>query len=111
MQSHNSYHNFETLSDHLISILFVELAQSASLDDKLRNKINKAIAEGLSRRHVPALLMACPKIPMTSNGKRQEIAVKKILNGARIEQVNADPETLRWFLEQPELQLPGRAKL
>jgi len=55
--------------------------------------------------------MACPKIPMTSNGKRQEIAVKKILNGARIDQVNADPETLRWFLEQPELRIAVRAKL
>lgn len=92
-------------------MLFVELADGAQLDDSLRKKINKAIAEGLSRRHLPAVLMACPKIPMTSNGKRQEIAVKKILNGARIDQVNADPETLKWFLEQPELRIAVRAKL
>jgi len=51
---------------------------------------------------------------MTSNGKRQEIAVKKILNGARLEQVNADPETLLWFMEHPALKItaaPLKAKL
>jgi acetoacetyl-CoA synthetase len=51
---------------------------------------------------------------MTSNGKRQEIAVKKILNGARLEEVNADPKTLLWFMEHPSLKItaaPLKAKL
>jgi len=51
---------------------------------------------------------------MTSNGKRQEIAVKKILNGARLEEVNADPKTLLWFMAHPALKMaaaPLKAKL
>jgi acetoacetyl-CoA synthetase len=50
---------------------------------------------------------------MTSNGKRQEIAVKKVLNGARPDQVNANPKTLRWFMEHPALKVavPLKAKL
>jgi acetoacetyl-CoA synthetase len=51
---------------------------------------------------------------MTSNGKRQEVAVKKILNGARLSQVNADPRALVWFMEHPALKMasaPLKAKL
>ena len=51
---------------------------------------------------------------MTSNGKRQEIAVKKILNGARLDQVNADPKALLWFKKHPALEVtaaPLKAKL
>ena len=50
---------------------------------------------------------------MTSNGKRQEIAVKKVLNGARLDQVNADPKTLQWFMEHPALKVavPLKTKL
>ena len=78
------------------------------------DKITEAITQGLSRRHVPAVILHCPEIPMTSNGKRQEIAVKKILNGARLDQVNADPKTLLWFMEHPALKVaaaPLKAKL
>ena len=35
-------------------------------------------------RHVPALILEIADIPYTINGKKVEVAVKKILNGQKV---------------------------
>jgi acetoacetyl-CoA synthetase len=48
---------------------------------------------------VPAVIKAVPDIPYTINGKKVEIAVKRIINGQDIKNRDAlaNPESLEYF--------------
>ncbi len=88
-------------------ILFVATEEGVELDDALRRRIADALRTELSPRHVPDRIVAVPAIPTTLNGKRLEVPVKRILLGARPEDVVspdalADPGALRSFLEVAE---------
>ena len=77
-------------------VLFLKLANvSASsssesvdsltpLPSGLADRIRAAVRRELSARHVPAIVDSCPEIPVTSNGKKVENAVKQILCGLNI---------------------------
>ena len=85
-------------------VLFVALAEGAELDEALRRRIADALRTELSPRHVPDRILAVPKIPTTLNGKRLEVPIKRILLGARPEEVVSpgalsDPDALAPFLE------------
>ncbi|MER7834734.1 acetoacetate--CoA ligase [Streptomyces sp. NPDC096040] len=67
--------------------LFVVLADGVGLDDALRDKIRAAIRSGASPRHVPDEILAVPAIPHTRTGKKLEIPVKRLLQGAPADQV------------------------
>lgn len=67
--------------------LFVVLAEGADLDDALSEKINHAIRTGVSPRHVPDEIRQVPAIPHTRTGKKLEVPVKRLLQGAAIAQV------------------------
>lgn len=67
--------------------LFVVLADGNVLDDALREKIRDAIRTGASPRHVPDEILAVPAIPRTKTGKKLEVPVKRLLQGAPAEQV------------------------
>ncbi|MEU6087165.1 acetoacetate--CoA ligase [Streptomyces sp. NPDC047085] len=67
--------------------LFVVLADGHLLDDALREKIRDAIRTGASPRHVPDEILAVPAIPHTKTGKKLEVPVKRLLQGAPAEQV------------------------
>ncbi|MDX2642212.1 acetoacetate--CoA ligase [Streptomyces sp. PA03-1a] len=67
--------------------LFVVPAPGVTLDDTLRDKIRDAIRAGASPRHVPDEILAVPAIPHTKTGKKLEVPVKRILQGAPVEQV------------------------
>ncbi|GAB2896303.1 acetoacetate--CoA ligase [Streptomyces mayteni] len=82
--------------------LFVRLAEGAALDDALRDSIRRTIRERLSPRHVPDEVIAVPGVPHTLTGKRLEVPVKRLLQGAALEStVNPgsvdDLELLRFF--------------
>lgn len=66
--------------------LFLALAEGTDLDDDLRGRITTAIRTHASPRHVPDDLIVVPGIPRTMTGKRLEIPIKRILQGA-------DPDT------------------
>lgn len=61
---------------------FVALADGVTLDDSLRSRINAAIREYASPRHVPDDIIEVPGIPRTMTGKRLEIPIRKIVGGA-----------------------------
>ncbi len=67
--------------------LFVVLAAGAVLDDTLREKIKAAIRNNASPRHVPDEILEVPGIPHTRTGKKLEVPVKRLLQGAAVEQV------------------------
>ncbi|WP_033329173.1 acetoacetate--CoA ligase [Streptomyces yerevanensis] len=70
--------------------LFVVLAAGAELDNALRDRIREAIRIGASPRHVPDEILAVPGIPHTRTGKKLEVPVKRLLQGAPADQV-VDP--------------------
>ncbi|WJY54487.1 FAD-dependent monooxygenase [Streptomyces chengbuensis] len=67
--------------------LFVVPAPGVTLDDVLREKIRNAIRTGASPRHVPDEILAVAAIPHTRTGKKREVPVKRLLQGAPAEQV------------------------
>jgi acetoacetyl-CoA synthetase len=73
--------------------LFVVLASGAELDDRLRDRIRRAIREFASPRHVPDDILAVPGIPHTRTGKKLEVPIKRLLMGAPADTV-ADPRAI-----------------
>jgi acetoacetyl-CoA synthetase len=84
-------------------ILFVALDGERDLDDDLRARIAGALRSELSPRHVPDAIVAVPAVPRTMTGKKLEAPVKRILLGARAEDVASadallDPKAIEAFV-------------
>jgi acetoacetyl-CoA synthetase len=84
-------------------LLFVTTRAGAVVDDELRQKISTALRGALSPRHVPDKIVAVPVIPRNQTGKKLELPVKRILQGATVgdvvsRDVLADPTSLDPFL-------------
>jgi acetoacetyl-CoA synthetase len=82
-------------------ILFV--VTPGELDDPLVGSIRAALRRALSPRHVPDRVVAVPVIPRNLTGKKLELPVKRILQGAPVTQVVSrdsltDPASLDAFL-------------
>jgi acetoacetyl-CoA synthetase len=73
--------------------LFVVLTDGVALDDSLRVRIRDAIRTGASPRHVPDEILAVRALPHTKTGKKLEVPVKRLLQGAPAEQV-LNPEAV-----------------
>ncbi|GAA4236021.1 acetoacetate--CoA ligase [Actinomadura meridiana] len=83
-------------------LLYVQLAEGASLTDELLAEVKRRIRSALSPRHVPDEIHAVPGIPRTLSGKKLEVPVRKILQGTPVDQAAnpdsmANPEILRHF--------------
>ena len=82
--------------------LFVVLAPGSTLDPHLRQRINDEIRTHASPRHVPDEILEVPAIPHTRTGKKLEVPVKRLLQGAPPADVaNSDsvddPAALEYF--------------
>jgi acetoacetyl-CoA synthetase len=83
-------------------LLFVALVPGVELDDELRATIVRALRSELSPRHVPDSIIGVPAVPRTLSGKKLEVPVKRILDGAAADTVAsrsslADPTALDWY--------------
>ncbi|MBT3254785.1 MAG: acetoacetate--CoA ligase [Candidatus Marinimicrobia bacterium] len=80
-------------------ILFVKLPAGGVLDEALIKKLKTVIRQSCSPRHVPALILETADIPYTINGKKVEIAVKKIIGGKEVQNQSAlaNPESLELY--------------
>ena len=58
------------------------LADGAELDDELRRRIRTAIRDGASPKHVPNDVIAVAAIPHTRTGKKLELPLKRLMQGA-----------------------------
>jgi acetoacetyl-CoA synthetase len=74
-------------------LLFVSLRPGTDLDDALRGRIRGVLRTALSPRHVPDAIEAVPAVPRNLTGKKLELPVKRILQGAAVRDV-ASPDAL-----------------
>jgi acetoacetyl-CoA synthetase len=84
-------------------LLFVVPAPGVVMDEALRARIAATLRTELSPRHVPDAIVSVPGIPRTLTGKKLESPVKRILLGARAEDVAsrdalAQPDALDAFV-------------
>ncbi len=88
-------------------ILFVTLEKGYSLNSKLEKIICKKLREEASPRHVPSKIIASPELPRTINGKILEIAVREIIHGRPINNIDAiaNPKILNFFRDLKELRI------
>ncbi|MFI5957344.1 acetoacetate--CoA ligase [Cryptosporangium sp. NPDC051539] len=82
--------------------LFVALEDGAVLDDELEARISGELRTRASRRHVPDSIIEVPAIPHTRTGKKLEVPIKRILQGAALDTVISrgavdDPSLLDLF--------------
>lgn len=71
--------------------LFIVLEPEYQLDDETRQRIINEIRTNTSPRHVPDEIIEVTAIPHTRTGKKLEIPVKRLIQGAAIEStVNVD---------------------
>ena len=68
-------------------ILFVVLSKNYKLNEKLSAKLKKTIRYEASPRHVPSKIIEVKDIPRTKNGKIVEVAVKNIIDGIKIKNI------------------------
>ncbi|KAF1834702.1 acetoacetate-CoA ligase [Decorospora gaudefroyi] len=90
----------ETDTDETV-VLFLKMTDGRQITSELVERIQMTIKQALSARHVPAVVDECPEIPVTTNGKKVEGAVKQILCGMNVKTSAsvANAECLGWYRE------------
>ena len=86
-------------------VLFVKLREAVILDQALTQKIKTTIRNNTTPRHVPEKILAVPDIPRTKSGKLVELAVRCVVHGEPVKNLEAmlNPEALAHFRDRPEL--------
>jgi acetoacetyl-CoA synthetase len=86
-------------------VLFVRLRDGMTLDEPLVKKIRETIRANTTPRHVPAVVLQVPDIPRTKSNKIVELAVRAVVHGEPVKNVDvlANPEALEHFKDRPEL--------
>jgi acetoacetyl-CoA synthetase len=86
-------------------VLFVRLKPDIQLDEPLKKKIRDTIRAHTTPRHVPAKIIAVPDIPRTLSGKLTELAVRNVVHGLPVKNLDAlaNPHALEHFRNLDEL--------
>jgi acetoacetyl-CoA synthetase len=84
--------------------LFVVLREGRQLDAALEGRIQRALREQGSPRHVPDRIYQIEAVPMTLTGKKMEVPVRKILLGQAADAVASrdamsNPRALDFFVD------------
>ncbi len=87
-------------------ILFVTLRAGTVLDEDLIKRIKTEIRMGASPRHMPAKVIQVTDIPRTKSNKIVELAVRNIIHGRPVKNVEAlaNPEALELYRDLPDLK-------
>ena len=87
-------------------LLFVVLSKPNEFNENLIKKIKQKIRVDASPRHVPSKIIKVTDIPRTKNGKIVELAVKNIIEGNKIKNIEAlaNPEVLKEYKNLEELK-------
>ena len=91
--------------DDVRIVLFVKLREGLRLDEALIARIQRHIRQNTTPRHVPAKIVQVADIPRTRSGKIVELAVRDVLHGRPVRnlQALANPDALEHFRNRPEL--------
>jgi len=86
-------------------VLFVRLRDGLTLNAALIDRIKKQIRDNTTPRHVPAQVVQVNDIPRTKSGKIVELAVRNIVHGQAVKNIEAlaNPEVLDQFRNRAEL--------
>ena len=86
-------------------VLFVVTTDGVTLDDELRDRIRSNIRTGASPRHVPAVIVEVPELPRTRSGKLVELAVRAVVEGREVTNLEAlaNPSVLDHFRDLSDL--------
>ena len=89
-------------------LLFVVLRLGVNLDQGIQDRICQRIRENCTPRHVPAKILQVADIPRTKSGKITELAVRAVISGKSVENVEAlaNPAALAFYENLPELNTP-----
>ena len=81
------------------------LNSNYELNEELLAKLKRQIRKNASPRHVPDKVVVVNDIPRTKNGKIVELAVKNIIEGNEIKNIEAlaNPEVLNQYKNLKEL--------
>jgi acetoacetyl-CoA synthetase len=87
-------------------VLFVRLRDGLRLDEALVGRIKQQIRRHATPRHVPAKVVQVSDIPRTRSGKLVELAVRSVVHGEPVRNVEAlaNPEALEQFRDRDELR-------
>ena len=87
-------------------VLFVKLRDGLTLDRALIDRIQRHIRQNTTPRHVPAKILQVADIPRTKSGKIVELAVRNVVHGREVRNVEAlaNPEALEQYRDRPELK-------
>jgi acetoacetyl-CoA synthetase len=86
-------------------VLFVRLRDGQQLTPELESRLRAAIRAHATPRHVPARIVQVGDIPRTKSGKIVELAVREVVHGRPVKNLDAlaNPEALEQFRARPEL--------
>jgi acetoacetyl-CoA synthetase len=87
-------------------VLFVKLRDGVNLDDALVAAIKRRIRDNTTPRHVPQKILQVMDIPRTRSGKIVELAVRDVVHGRAVKNLEAlaNPEALDHFKDRAELR-------
>ena len=87
-------------------VLFVKLREGTTLDDALAAAIKRRIRDNTTPRHVPQKILQVMDIPRTRSGKIVELAVRDVVHGRAVKNLEAlaNPEALAHFKDRAELR-------
>jgi acetoacetyl-CoA synthetase len=87
-------------------VLFVRLRDGLVLDEVLIDRIRQRIRDNTTPRHVPAKIVQVADIPRTKSGKIVELAVRDVIHGRPVKNLEAlaNPEALELYRNLPELR-------
>jgi acetoacetyl-CoA synthetase len=85
-------------------IVFVQTADHVDYSEELGGRIRQVLKSRLSPRHTPDAIVPVRRIPLGRTGKKLEVPVKRIVQGAEAESVASagalqDPTSLDEFVE------------
>jgi len=86
-------------------VLFIKLREGETLSADLVNRIKQRVRANTTPRHVPAKVLQVADIPRTKSGKIVELAVRDVIHGRAVKNVEAlaNPEALEHYRGRAEL--------
>jgi acetoacetyl-CoA synthetase len=96
----------QTWEEDVRVVLFVRLREGLVLDEELSGRIRARIREYASPHHVPRKIVQVADIPRTISGKITELAVRDVIHGRPVANVDAlaNPKALDLFRNLAVLQ-------
>ena len=87
-------------------VLFVRLREGQTLDSSLAGRIRQRIREYASPHHVPRKILQVADIPRTISGKITELAVRDVIHGRQVANMDAmaNPDALDLYRNLEELK-------